>query len=172
MVEQKTADHRARGKARGTEHGPRADGGGTPVRRVHRGDDRKRGRYHARGSDAHHDAGADQRVDRRAERGEDAREPEDRVTEQEDLPPAEAICHPAAEDEEPGERDRVRVDHPLQLLVDASSSVPMNGNATLVIVMSIAVVNAQRHNTASAIVRRRLSTSIDGSAWLRCNRPS
>ena len=41
----------------------------------------------------------------------------------------------------------------------------MNGNATLVIVMSTAVVKAQRHSTTIASVRRPGETSAGSSTW-------
>ena len=54
--------------------------------------------------------------------------------------------------------------------VGADSSAAIEGSATLVIVMSIPVVNAQRHRITSAIRRRPVSPVTGASAWCTCNR--
>jgi hypothetical protein len=48
---------------------------------------------------------------------------------------------------------------------DECSDRPMNGSATLVMVMSTAVVSAHKQRTAIATVRRRGSTVTGSSAW-------
>jgi hypothetical protein len=87
-----------------------------PLARVgeHVVEDRQRGGVDQRGGHAHRGAGGDELAAGLRERGADGRQAEQRQPQLQEPPPAEAVAEVAAEQQQPGEAERVRVDDPLQ----------------------------------------------------------
>ena len=80
------------------------------------GEDRQRQRHHERAAEALHRPRGDQRLHRRRERGRRGREREDAEADAEHAPAAEAVAERGAGEQEDGERERVGVHRPFELL--------------------------------------------------------
>jgi hypothetical protein len=89
----------------------RASRGGNRAR-----EERERERHDGRGADALERAGGDERPGAGREGGSDRREAEERDPGDEHPTPAEPVAERRGGDHEARERERVGVDHPLQLL--------------------------------------------------------
>ena len=116
VVEQVAADDRAERDAEPGGRGPDADGR-PPLALVleHADQQRQRRGHDQRGARAHHRARRDQRPDaarvrRRRRGGAEHEQPGEQHA-----PASVAVAERPGEQQQPGERERVRVDHPLEL---------------------------------------------------------
>ena len=138
------------------------------------GDDRQRRRHDERAADAHERAGGDQLLGAVGERRRERAETEDHEPDLQCTAPAEPVAEAAGGEQQAGEHQRVRVDHPLQLAVASRRGrARCVGIATLRIVLSSTITSRLKHSTsedpASGARRRwpatcsarRLSTEYD-----------
>ena len=101
-----------------------------------RHEDRERGRGDDRRAEALDGPGADQRRLVPRERREERRRREHDEADDEHAPAAEKVGRPPAEEQEAPEHERVRADHPLEVLLREPESTLIDGRATFTIAMS------------------------------------
>ena len=116
VVEQEAADDRTQGDADAGGRGPDADGHRAFTGVGEDAGQQGQGRRHdERGTGAHDRPRDHELTDATGERRGGRRDPEDGEPEQQGAPPSEAVAERAREEQQTGEHERVRVDHPLEL---------------------------------------------------------
>ncbi|MEZ5137592.1 MAG: hypothetical protein R2711_02070 [Acidimicrobiales bacterium] len=114
VLEQEARRHRADGGAATRDAGPHGDGLGPLVGGEDVGEDRQRRGHHEGRGDAHDRPGGDDHPGGVGRGGEDGAAEEDDEAGLEGALAAEAVAEGAGGEQEPGEHERVGVDHPLQ----------------------------------------------------------
>ena len=115
LLHEHAAQHRPQHQPYARDRRPHAERLRALLGREHDRDQRQRRRQHARGRRAHQRPRADQRAREGSDRAQARGDAEARHAGEEHALAAEAVGQPAAEEQQPGERDQEGVEHPLEL---------------------------------------------------------
>ena len=73
---------------------------------------------------------------------------------------AVAVAEAAGDEQQAGERERVGVDDPLEVWLDAPRSRAIVGSAMLTIVPSMTTASSERHRTARTVQREVVRSAV------------